>query len=178
MHKFILISLITLLCSCGSTITYRGSHFFYYDEGINSTTIKGFKEQDSLTLLGKWVKNENKAPWSDFYFKNNENLVAINFKKKINHPEFKSAPDIDFLANEVAHFNYLCDYFNLKCSLIETDDNSYQILNYLHEKTKEEIVHLVGMKNSTIIFISIINPKKNTKEKIKYIKELFNFIKT
>lgn len=119
-----------------------------------------------------------KLPGVIFILRTTKIWSPLILKKKNNHPEFKSAPDIDFLANEVAHFNYLCDYFNLKCSLIETDDNSYQILNYLHEKTKEEIVHLVGMKNSTIIFISIINPKKNTKEKIKYIKELFNFIKT
>lgn len=178
MHKLVLISFITVLCSCVSTITHTRPYFFYFDEVTNSTTIKGFKEHDSLTLLGKWGTNENKADYGESYFMNNENLVTINFKKKINHPEFKIATDIDFLANEVAHFNYLCDYFNLKCTPIETDDHNYQIANYLHEKTKEEVVHLVGMKNSTIIFISMINPKKNTKEKTKYIKELFNFIKT
>ena len=82
MHKLVLISFITLLCSCVSTITHTRPHFFYFDEVTNSTTIKGFKEHDSLTLLGKWATNENKADYGASYFMNNENLVTINFKKK------------------------------------------------------------------------------------------------
>lgn len=177
MHKLVLISFITVLCSCVSTITHPRPHFFYFDEATNSTTIKGIKELDSLTLLGKWETNENTANYREFYLRNNENLVSLNGIKKSNQAEFKNAPDIELLANQIAHFNYLCNYFHLKSTVLETDDASYHIVNYLHEKTKHEVVHLIGLKNSTVIIIAIINPKKNTTEKIKYCKELFNYIK-
>ncbi|RTL13736.1 MAG: hypothetical protein EKK56_04095 [Flavobacteriaceae bacterium] len=175
MYKFIIISFFYIFCSCKSTQPIKNT--LSYDEVNNLTTIKGFKELDSLTLLGKWSKTENSIGSNEIIYKNNENLVTINFLKKSNYSKFKNASDIDFLKNEISHVTYICDYFKFKYTLLETDNISYETLKYLDNKNNQETVHLIGIKNSTIIHLTIINPKKNLDEKLKYLKDLFNYIK-
>ena len=171
----IVVCVFIILFSCKSTKNIENKVF--YNENNNTTLIKGLKEIDSINLLGKWESIDNPIESNQIFYKNNENLVSIFLAKKTNYSKFRNAPDIDFFKNEVEHTLYVLKYFNTAYTFLETDNDNYYALKYLNKTKSEEIIQLLGVKNGIVVNLTVVNSNKKTEEKLKYLKNIFNYIK-
>ncbi len=175
MNKIVVIFFLIILFSCKSKKNIEDKVF--YNENNNTTLIKGLKEIDSIDLLGKWENIEDETNLKQTSYKNNENIITINFTKKTNYSKFKNASDIDFFKNEVDHILYVLKYFNEEYTFLETDYLSYYSLKYIDKNKSNEIVQLIGLKNGVVINLTVINSNKNIDEKLQYLNSIFNYIK-